>query len=383
MANQIPLILNSSTGVIERLSSNDTLCIPTKPPLLRITTNTSYYVATTGNDTNDGSSATPWATLEHALRVIGSYWIDAGVTVTVYLADGKYTSTTRLTYNNPTAGTINITGTHTYSCNITSVQSAGLGLYVLNVDSNANIAEDDYVLIKNATGGTNPQVLQGCHRVQGTPTNQITIEFARMGGVVATGAVSATVTVLKTQLYWSTGHGMWFTSALGSIDKLAIVGSAYNNGYAGLALSQNGHVTLSSSCGITKWQYGVLETSGGSVALNGSVITACTYGMYAWMTNNFETVTLPYITACVYGFYLVGSSLQFSSTHFIYCDYGAYCTASVYILTGVLASYNGTALYARRGSMLSGASGVSFTSNTTDTNPALDTEGNILSYIIS
>jgi hypothetical protein len=59
----------------------------------RLSANTTYRVATTGNDTTgDGSVAKPWATLAKAWSVISNTLDFAGFTVTIQMADGTYTS---------------------------------------------------------------------------------------------------------------------------------------------------------------------------------------------------------------------------------------------------------------------------------------------------
>jgi hypothetical protein len=57
-----------------------------------ITTNTTYYISTTGSDSNSGTSAgAAWATYAHAAAVISQLTIATGVTVTIQFADGTYT----------------------------------------------------------------------------------------------------------------------------------------------------------------------------------------------------------------------------------------------------------------------------------------------------
>lgn len=54
-----------------------------------INTDTIYYVSQTGSDSNNGRSvATAFATLDHAMTVIGSLVVTPNVTVTVQLVDG-------------------------------------------------------------------------------------------------------------------------------------------------------------------------------------------------------------------------------------------------------------------------------------------------------
>lgn len=62
-----------------------------------VSSNTSYYVATTGNDSADGlTPGTAFATIQKAVNVVSGLYIDSGVTVTIQLADGTYTLTAPL-----------------------------------------------------------------------------------------------------------------------------------------------------------------------------------------------------------------------------------------------------------------------------------------------
>ena len=60
---------------------------------IRLTGNTTFYVATTGNDsTGNGTSGTPWATIQKAINVLSSGYDLAGYTATISVAAGTYTS---------------------------------------------------------------------------------------------------------------------------------------------------------------------------------------------------------------------------------------------------------------------------------------------------
>lgn len=60
---------------------------------IRLTANTTFYVATTGNDSNDGLTVgTPWLTIQHAVVVLQASYDLAGFTATIQLADGAYTA---------------------------------------------------------------------------------------------------------------------------------------------------------------------------------------------------------------------------------------------------------------------------------------------------
>ena len=63
----------------------------TMPQRIKLSTNTSYYVATTGNDFNAGTSGSPWLTIQHAINYLQTNVDLAGLTATINVADGTYT----------------------------------------------------------------------------------------------------------------------------------------------------------------------------------------------------------------------------------------------------------------------------------------------------
>jgi hypothetical protein len=70
---------------------------------IKLTADTTFYVATTGNDANDGLTAgTPWATLQHAADVLATSYDFNGKQVTIQLADGNYAAAA--TFIGPFAG---------------------------------------------------------------------------------------------------------------------------------------------------------------------------------------------------------------------------------------------------------------------------------------
>jgi len=75
-----------------------------------LTSNTTFYVATTGSDSNSGlTSGAPWLTLQHAWNAIGNGYDLAGYTATIQLADGTYTAGLNATVA-PVGGSITING---------------------------------------------------------------------------------------------------------------------------------------------------------------------------------------------------------------------------------------------------------------------------------
>ena len=78
---------------------------------VKLAANTTYYVATTGNDTTgNGTSGSPWATIQKAVNYVTNNVDAQGYTVTISVANGTYTGS--VTVNAPLVGTgtVYITG---------------------------------------------------------------------------------------------------------------------------------------------------------------------------------------------------------------------------------------------------------------------------------
>ena len=107
--------------------------------------NTTFYVATTGNDsTGNGTSGTPWLTIQHAINVLNSKYDLAGYTATINVADGTYTTPIVLTTpfvggsvknvvingNSVTPSNVIISTT---SADCINVSNIGVSIYVQNL----------------------------------------------------------------------------------------------------------------------------------------------------------------------------------------------------------------------------------------------------------
>ena len=90
--------------------------------LIPLSTNTTFYVATTGNDTTgDGTLSRPWATIQHAYDWVSSNINLNGHTLTIQIQNGTYN--TGLTANSPVqgAGNVVINGNNTPSAVVVAV----------------------------------------------------------------------------------------------------------------------------------------------------------------------------------------------------------------------------------------------------------------------
>src|ERR1700734_1516651 len=82
---------SGSSGVLGQvLTSNGTSSPTWQNNRITLTGNTNYYVATTGSDSNLGTSGSPWLTLQHAHDYLISNVDFAGFTVTINVAAGTY-----------------------------------------------------------------------------------------------------------------------------------------------------------------------------------------------------------------------------------------------------------------------------------------------------
>lgn len=93
-------LTNGNTGHALTDPTNWQLLVDFSNFRMRLTANTTFYVATTGNDsTGKGTLAAPWLTIQHAVDYINNTVDTAGFTATIQVADGTYTNTVTLGTN--------------------------------------------------------------------------------------------------------------------------------------------------------------------------------------------------------------------------------------------------------------------------------------------
>lgn len=77
---------------------------------IKLTGDITYYVATTGNDSNPGTSGSPWLTIQHAIDYLTQNIDLAGFTATVSVADGTYSGTVVISHPFTGSGTVLLRG---------------------------------------------------------------------------------------------------------------------------------------------------------------------------------------------------------------------------------------------------------------------------------
>lgn len=102
-----------------------------------ISSNTTIYLSATGNDsTGDGSSGSPWYSLNKAFDYLKNKYINSDVYVTISLADGSYTGTSLDIYY-VFSSRVKVIGTSSTSTVITYTDQSGITIY-----SNLSLIQD-------------------------------------------------------------------------------------------------------------------------------------------------------------------------------------------------------------------------------------------------
>lgn len=337
----------------------------------KINADTTYYIATTGNDTTgDGSSGNPWATIAKAINYLQSYLIDGANTVKISVADGTYTATSAILLNHLTGLQIKIAGQNTYQKTVNSVQSSsgGSGAWsiVLNMNSVENIAVNDYITIHGCAGGTYPTYLDGCHKVTNVDAvnTRITVLTAHINASAPSGAVTTTYAyVLKTILQFNGCDGFQLTQAcaFGGIDKLAIIGNATASTSGIWAYNKSALMVSmgSKELGISNFAYGLMASNNALIYAPYISVSKTTWAMFAFPLGiifvNYANITGNSIgTVGMQQAYIVGAFAIISGNT-------TGCYASAYAYTNMQSA--------------------TFTGNGTDCNPTANTQGNEYGYI--
>lgn len=455
-----------------------------------ITTATNFYVSPTGSDsTGDGSSDTPWLTLNKAFSYLGGFRISSAIVVTIYCAAGTNTFSAIQYLNHVDGASIHVVGQGAANKTISAVSavaattvsvsgitrsgttatatSNGHGLsngfqvtisgaeqteyngaftisgvaantfnftvagspdtpatgtilwsrtwhksYDLTLDSVTGIEANDYVIVKTATGGTNPEYILGVWKVISVGVNSIRVLTKHAIGA-ASGSITGTLRAIKSVLA-ITGDAdcLWVSNAtLGDLEDMVIVGNGYGVTNTGLTLYSKASLSTS-NVGVVGCAVGVGVKIGSAMVgynLHASsnqvcgfrVISGCTFtGGNNSVSGNGEVIPNYAISVSL------GSSLQSSSVTItgnaiigLYIETNAVASLSSSTISGhtygvlaqilAVASLNAVAIktsgvgVVAQNMSFAICSTVTFTNCTVDSSPTVNSEGNQNSYIVS
>lgn len=214
------------------------------------------------------AAAGDFTTLSAALDWLAEFEISASATITIQIEDGTFTQTGDINITHPNGDRINIEGENVHNKSMTSIQSAGAAIQdsgtalyyhdvIINLDSVADIAADDYALIRKTSGGTNYLLMEGCHKVINVDdgNTRITVRiYGRNQVFTASGnVISSDVDIIKTVIDASSYNGFVVDQArLGKLENIVIVGDL-TAGKIGLEAKNTGTVVLGEFVGITRF----------------------------------------------------------------------------------------------------------------------------------
>ena len=380
-----------------------------------LSTTYTVYVSTTGSDANgNGTSGAPFATVAKALAWVQPLRTMAGVSITISLAAGTYTSATSIDVSHISGGQLSIIG-QTYTTPVTSVASSSgsSGAYsiVLNVASNANMAAGDWLAINGVSGGTNPEYLAGLFLVTGVSGGtQVTVTSYGLASTnptaVPSGAAVGTVTVLKSILGFSNSAsqglycsqigtaiqltGIMLLGASASLNSgLTLVSNSVYLTNVGISNFGNGLNTSNrsfisaTSCYITHVATGINLYSGGYLTGALYVSGASGWGISVYQKAHFDNVGSYFVGNANALIFQVGSSMNSGALTVKGNGWGIYalrgCTV---IFAGTTAlTYCSTALGISGFTYAAVPAGITLGNNYTNYSPALNTLGNVQSYI--
>jgi hypothetical protein len=218
-------------AAIALVNTHDTL-IAALQAALSAPSSITYYVATTGNDTNDGTMGNPLLTLQAAIDKAMKSNVDKGVTVTISVANGTYSAASVIA-GSPSGS--NVTGTTWQTPLIITGSSSAV---LTSANQSATLTVGPRAMVK-LTGGITLSA-------SGSSGNRHALAVTN-GGVVEIGSVTWGTTV-GDHLNLS-GNGL----ALMSTNYTISGGAAHHIGayFQSLVLSSGLTVTLSGSPGFT------------------------------------------------------------------------------------------------------------------------------------
>jgi hypothetical protein len=158
-ANNITIFSDATGRNISDSSVNYTTVLTNSNYRTKLTTATTYYVATTGSDTTGtGTVGNPWATIQHAYNYVVANDDLGGQTVSIQLAAGTYTSGLSVTQPWTGGGSITVTGATSTASSYIVQSSGGTCFYITTtlpgilIIQNLTINTANYGIFNSGTG---------------------------------------------------------------------------------------------------------------------------------------------------------------------------------------------------------------------------------------
>jgi hypothetical protein len=254
-----------------------------------VSENTTIYLRTTGDDSNGGYSSGD-AFLTPARAVTESHkWM-----VSNALATGQVLAI------NVGEGTFNVATTiypaHIHGANIVwnGVTAAHTALTINNIDGAASTllpgqleyidfdvtfaggsgaAVGQFILVKVTSGGTNPNLVKGCHKIIAYSANVATVRCVRVAGatILPSGTITANVTLVKTVFdFISSTVGIFANDSAhcGIWNNMVIKGDLVQSG---VWMTRGSSIILGVNFGTSEWLANLNNQSKSNIYADGSV----------------------------------------------------------------------------------------------------------------
>jgi hypothetical protein len=281
------------------------------------------YVKTTGNDSSgDGSSSNPYATLGRAFadtpKLIPTVDV-SGTPENIIIIDveaGHYNEPYTINPLFPYGGRLYVIGDY-QDCDGSTATSYGSVTFsgttdfdyidisgVLAAGTTATVG--DYLVIMSATGGTNAQLVEGCHEITAwnSGTRAYTARVMRRSSVTAAPSGTITLTtahVSKTIVSWSGKNGVVVAGMYwgGAWRNVTLVG---DGGYTGFWCLNGGKAQMDEHFSMSNWLKNVHVSFAGYAYMNDCALSFGTTGIqcsnsagmnaYTSVMNGFKTYAI-------------------------------------------------------------------------------------------
>ena len=244
-----------------------------------LTSDMTIYVKTTGNDTTgNGTSSLPYATIGRAIsdlsRNVTSVDTDGtGNAVIIDVEAGHYSEPYTLLPWYPYGGSVYFYGDY-QDCDASTATAYGAvtasgvtGYDYINVSgvlaSGTTATVGDYLVVRSATGGTNPQLVEGCHEITAwnSGTRAYTCKVMRRTGItnVPSGTITLTTAHVSKTVVTFTDHGILVNGSFagGTWEGFTLVGT---QSHYGVWCLDGGKCTLEEHFSTSNWSIGAYVT---------------------------------------------------------------------------------------------------------------------------
>jgi hypothetical protein len=234
---------------------------------------------------NVRSSGGDFTTVQAALDSLNAYQISPRAVVTLQLAEETLTHTAPIMKDGPFGMYTYIKGV-VYTRNVTSVQSSsgstGAWSIVLNMNSVANVAVNDYIGLVTPSGGTLPTYLAGCHKITNVDAvnTRITITSTHRAATAPSGAIACVGTVFKSILSFAGVDGIrvWSGASTINLQDVCVVGTT-TAGTNGLSIQDGGgRLYVEGVVGVSGFNVGVYGTYNVEINGDGDLIASSASG---------------------------------------------------------------------------------------------------------